>query len=89
MALRVLVLVLMHPPGLWNLSPGVEVDVLNRQIPVRIEDLEAALLFLFVKLLVHGIRIELLDDRRAVEIVFGNGGVLVLEGDGTIPEVLF
>src|SRR5215472_16057948 len=40
----------------------VEVHVLNGQVPVRVENLEAALLFLLVRFLVG---IELPDDRRA------------------------
>src|SRR5260370_28867830 len=58
-------------------SARVEVHVLDGQIPVRVENFKATLFFLLVRFL---IRIELLDQRGAVEIVVGNRGAL--EDDG-------
>jgi hypothetical protein len=66
--------------------PQVEIHVLDRQIPMRIQDFEAPLLFFLVGLLVE---IELLDDARAVEIVVGNRGVLENDGDAEIPSAIF
>src|SRR5919109_5293874 len=69
-----------------NSSARVEVDLFDGQVPVRVEDLEAALLFFLVGFLVV---IELLDDRRAVEIVVGDGGVLENNRHAIIPAAVF
>src|SRR6266705_4934729 len=69
-----------------NLLPRVEVHVLDGQVPVRVENLETPLLFLLVRFL---IRIELLDQRGAVEIVVGNRSVLEDDGHPVIPAAVF
>ena len=69
-----------------NLLPRVEVHVLDGQVPVRVENLETPLLFLLVRFL---IRIELLDQRGAVEIVVGNRSVLEDDGHPVIPTAVF
>src|SRR6266851_2923467 len=72
--------------SLWSASPRVEVHVLDRQIPVGIENFESPLFFLLVRFL---IRIESLDQRGAVEIVVGNRGALEDDGHPVIPAAVF
>ena len=71
-------------PG-WQGSLGVQVDVLDGQVPVRIEDFKAALLFLLVRLLVG---IELFDERFLVEAIIGDGGILKDDGDAVVPSTI-
>src|SRR5260370_35223894 len=63
----------------------VEVRVLDRKIPVRIQNLEAALFFSLVGFLIGK---ELLDQQGTVEIVVGDCGVLEDDGDAVIPAAV-
>src|SRR5260370_37916064 len=67
-------------------SPPIELYVLDRQIPVRLQDFEAALLFFLVRFLIGT---KLLDNRGAVEIVVGNRCVLEDDGHAIIPALAF
>jgi hypothetical protein len=71
---------------MWSASPRVEVDVLDRQVPVRFQDFEAALFFFLIGFLIG---IELLDQRGAVKIVVGNRRVLEDDGYPVIPTAVF
>jgi hypothetical protein len=46
--------------SVWGRLAGVEIEILDGEIPMRIEDFEAPLLFLFIPILV---REELLQQR--------------------------
>jgi hypothetical protein len=72
--------------SLWSASLRVEVDVFDGQVPVRIEDLEPPLLFFLVAILV---RIELLDQGGAVEIVVGDRRIFEADGNPVIPAPVF
>src|SRR5580704_134909 len=67
-------------------SPSVEIHTLDRQIPVGVENLEPPLFFFLVGFL---IRIELFDERRAVEIVIRNSRVLENDGHSKVPAPVF
>src|SRR5258708_37109343 len=66
-------------------SAGIQVQVLDRQIPVSFQDFEAALFFFLVGFLIG---IELLDQRGAVKIVVGNRGVLKNNRHAVIPAAV-
>src|SRR6202166_4413507 len=71
---------------LFSVLVGVEIEVLDGQIPVGVEDFEAALLFFFVGILVGE---ELLQERRGVEIIVGDLRVLEDDGGAEIPAAVF
>src|SRR5271167_5021847 len=65
---------------------AAEVDVLDGQVPMGVEDLEAMLLFALIGLLIGE---ELLEQRLFVEAVIGGGGVLEDDGDAVVPAAVF
>ncbi len=74
--------------GAWrknDSSAGIQVQVLDRQIPVSFQDFEAALFFFLVGFLIG---IELLEQRSAVKTVVGNRRVLEDDGYPVIPAAV-
>src|ERR1700722_3042065 len=64
----------------------IEVHCLNRQIPVRVENLEAALLLALKRILV---RIHLLLQRGLIEWFISHGSILEDNGHAEIPAAVF
>src|ERR1017187_1012253 len=64
----------------------VQVHHLHRQVPVRVEDLEAPLLFALERILVG---IHLLLQRGFVKGFVGHGGVLEYDGHAEVPAAVF
>src|SRR5260370_6920101 len=71
---------------LQSASARLEVHILDRQIPVRIQDFKAPLFLFLIGLLIG---IELLDHRGAVKIVVGDRRILEDDGDPVIPSPVF
>src|SRR5208337_471102 len=64
----------------------VQIDRLHRQVPMRVEDFEAALFFALERILVG---IHLLLQRSLVEGLVGDSGVLEDDGHAEIPAAVF
>src|ERR1700731_1385874 len=65
---------------------GVEIEILDGQIPVRVEDFKAPLLFLLVGVLVGE---ELFQDRRGIKVIVGDLRVLEDDSGAKIPAAVF
>ena len=65
---------------------SVEVRILDRQIPVGVKNFKAALLFLFVGVLVGK---ELLQERDGIKVIVGDLGVLEDDGGAKVPAAVF
>ena len=64
----------------------VEIDVLDGHVPVRVENFEAVLLFPLVGVLIGK---KLLEQRRGIEIVVSDFGVLENDGGAIVPAAVF
>jgi hypothetical protein len=67
-------------------SLRIQINILNRHVPVRVKDFEAMLLFALVGILVGK---KLLEERRGIKRVVSDLGVLEDDGGAIVPAAVF